>query len=614
MAHLVIDTETTTKNKGNPFQSDNKLCVIACLPQSKPAYALKVDYDEQPYGAAIEELRNQIAAHDVIVMFNGKFDLHWLRRYGVYEPDLKVWDVQLAHFILSRQLHRLPSLNEVAEFWGVGKKLDKIKEYWDQGVDTKDIPYNELEEYALEDVRLTEACYLKQKEAFEKEPALYRAFRLCSQDLMVLQEMEWNGMKFDIKGSLEEAAKVEKEMEDCRAELVELVPNSQQINWNSPQQVAAVLYGGPVEFVTRTPYLHTYKNGNVKTRYKEEIETHIFPQLVKPPYKISVSDDVIKNLKCGGLGKRVIELLRKYSRLEKLHGTYLAGIPKKAEELGWGDVLHGKLNQTIAVTGRLSSSDPNMQNMPGAVDQFFISRFEGGSVIQFDVKGLEVVVAAYLSQDATLINELNQGEDIHSNNQNQLGLPDRLTSKRFMFKMIYGGSAVGFAKDADFMFLKWNADYWQKIIDNFYRKYKGIAAWHKKLTEGILRTGYYEMPSGRQLDYRELLKAPDWYFVPKIKNYPVQGFGAEIVAVARISLFKRIRAQKVEAKLVNTIHDSIILDIPKEECYTILTIVKQVFKDLPTNMQRVWNINFGMAVNVEASNLTTGEELNAKAG
>lgn len=580
----------------------------------------KIEYDEEPYGASLAALQHLINIHEVLVVFNGKFDLHWLRKYGIQFCDKRIWDVQLAYYILSRQTKKLPSLDAVAEALGFGQKLDQIKKYWESGLDTPQIPFGELSEYALQDVKLTEDCYKALSAQLDALPDMRRLFTVSCADLLVLEEMEWNGMFYAVTESLEEAQCIKEQMEQIEERLIDILDHDYaiDINWNSPKQVSAILYGGEVEFAYKEKYLFNYKDGRVAEKERNATRFVSFPRLVEPNEKHksedgktwSTAEPVIKHLKATGKAKRLINLLLELSKLEKLHGTYLTGIPAIMTKHQWTDYIHGQLNQTIAKTGRLSSSNPNMQNMPSDVDRFFVSRYgDEGLVVQFDVKGLEVICAAYLSQDKTLIKELSEGQDIHSNNQEAFKLHDRLAAKRFMFKMIYGGTAAGFANDADFLDLKMNVKRWQEVIDAFYQKYYGIQEWHKQLIGGILRSRRYKIPSGREFDFSEAMTKPEWYYIPKFKNYPVQGFGADIVMVARVSLFKRLKAAELPALLVNTIHDSIILDIKKDTWYNISMMVNKVFEDLPTNIKNIWGITLGLEVRVEASVLTTGEDI-----
>lgn len=227
-------------------------------------------------------------------------------------------------------------------------------------------------------------------------------------------------------------------------------------------------------------------------------------------------------------------------------------------------------------------------------------------LISADVKGLEVVTAAWLSNDQVLRQEVNDGVDIHQVNQDTFNLPTRLVAKRFKFKMIYGGTAPGFTNDPDLKITGFSVKQWERVIEDYYTKYRGIAAWHSDIINEVISTGYLEIPSGRRLDYRNLLSYPDWYYIPKIKNYPVQGFGADIVKIARISLYRRWQPEY--GKLVNTIHDSIVLDSPQKEWYNISSTVRKVFEDLPTNLCKMYQINWDLPISVEFKQLN-GEEI-----
>ena len=230
------------------------------------------------------------------------------------------------------------------------------------------------------------------------------------------------------------------------------------------------------------------------------------------------------------------------------------------------------------------------------------------------------MTAAYLSQCPVLRQELLEGRDLHEDNRIKFNLGDRDTSKRFKFKMIYGGTAHGFVSDNMFRHLHYKKNKWQEIIDGYFDKYYGLRSWHQTLIDSAISTGFYTSPSGRTYDYRSLFsKYEEWFYIPKIKNYPVQGFGADIVMLARIILYRRMKDLGVKSLLINTIHDSILIDCPTEEvrgltstgdpCYNICTIVNEVFKDLPSSLNNTFQINFDLPLTVEAKNLITGEKL-----
>lgn len=219
------------------------------------------------------------------------------------------------------------------------------------------------------------------------------------------------------------------------------------------------------------------------------------------------------------------------------------------------------------------------------------------------------MTAAYLSRDPTLIREIVDQVDIHENNKSRFNLPERRIAKIFVFRLIYGGQAYSYAHDSDFNHISKSQDYWQKVVDEFYAKYKGINSWHDTLVKQVLDKGMLTMPTGRTFVFdRSDVAKRLWFWRPKILNYPVQGTGADLVTIGRVTLWKRLRASGIPHLFVSTVHDS--LDIECESCYTssISSIVKQSFEDVPTNFQRLFGVKFDLPVSVE---IAYGPNLNA---
>lgn len=164
MKILTFDVETTTKNKGHPFTPENKLVCLAYKWVGQEAIVEDMDEQATSGSGLHSRFTNILASADLVVGFNLKFDLHWIRRIGCDLDKIKsLWDVQLAYFMLNSQNRPYPSLNEVAADYGMGQKIDVIAtEYWGQGIDTENIPKDVLHEYAAQDVVLTEQCFLHQ--------------------------------------------------------------------------------------------------------------------------------------------------------------------------------------------------------------------------------------------------------------------------------------------------------------------------------------------------------------------------------------------------------------------------------------------------------------------
>jgi DNA polymerase I-like protein with 3'-5' exonuclease and polymerase domains len=206
------------------------------------------------------------------------------------------------------------------------------------------------------------------------------------EDLKVLQEMEWNGIKYDLEKSIRLGEGLKAEETEITNRLSQLVTAPFDINWNSGDHLSAILYGGTVTYVVKEP-LGVYKTGAKagQPRYRNLPTEHTFQRLVEPLKGSelakegywSTAEDVLKELHPTGIAKEIIESIQKQTKINKLRTTYYEGIPKRFEEFGWDDgCVHGQLNQCVARTGRLSSSNPNLQNNDKNVKECFISRYE----------------------------------------------------------------------------------------------------------------------------------------------------------------------------------------------------------------------------------------------
>ena len=222
-------------------------------------------------------------------------------------------------------------------------------------------------------------------------------------------------------------------------------------------------------------------------------------------------------------------------------------------------------------------------------------------LLQADAKQLEWIGATYLSQDKVAIDEINNQVDQHADNQERFGLPSRLIAKTFVFRLIYGGSAFSYANDPNFKDIG-NETFWQRVIDQFYAKYTGLKAWHDKIMFDVKQTNQLVMPTGRTYKYLPEVNSQGNLKYPRtrILNYPVQGLGADLMSIARVSLYNKI-INMDGVKLINTVHDSIMLDFDNNTCYnnSIVPIVKESFENVPANFKHLFGKDFNLPVRVD---------------
>lgn len=236
-------------------------------------------------------------------------------------------------------------------------------------------------------------------------------------------------------------------------------------------------------------------------------------------------------------------------------------------------------------------------------------------LLQADASSLEIRVAAFLSQDKVLIDEIINGVDLHTDNQIKFGLPDRGTAKTLNFRILYGGNEFSFANDPDFTPISKSKEYWKNVVDAYYDKYRGIAEWHTKIIREVVETGKLVAPTGREYYFQ---KFGGQYKDTQIKNYAVQGTGADLMALARVSAYNRLKKLGYGDKclLVNTIHDSIILDFDARYCdlNVLSSLFHSVFKDLPANFEKMFGVGFNvpMACEIQYGNNWSDMEVYAQ--
>lgn len=166
--------------------------------------------------------------------------------------------------------------------------------------------------------------------------------------------------------------------------------------------------------------------------------------------------------------------------------------------------------------------------------------------------------------------------------------------------LIYGGSAYSYAADPDFTGVSSDVKFWQGVIDRYYTKYYGIKEWHDKLLDTVKRQGFIEIPSGRYYAFEPEFKHNDWKWpLTRIKNYPVQGFGADLVMLARIEAWRLLKESGVRFVMIQTIHDSIVVDTPEKNVYTVCNILKKAVESVPDLCRKHFGYDFSLALTCE---------------
>ena len=375
---MTFDVETTTTNKGSPFTLRNKLVTIQIKDGDNPTRVFKPE--------EFHEVPAILRSASMLVATNAKFDLHWLQRELGFLAQ-SVWDCQLAEFLLSKQLWIYPDLATMCEKYGVDKKLDIVKlEYWDKDIDTDKIPFDILAEYGARDVDATYQVFLKQMDILTSEKSsLFHLFRVQCNDLLCLQDMEYNGILYDAEASLTAAEELNEQISQIDAEIQAKCGMGIPIKFDSRDDISTLLYGGTIGVDSKIP-IGVFKTGARagETKFKNITTEYAFPRLVEPLKGselkkegfYSTDADTLVSLKPDKTTRQLINKLLERAKVKKLQSTYLTGFPKIIGVMEWeNNILHSNLNQCSVVTGRLSSTKPNQQNLPEEAKRHCVTRY-----------------------------------------------------------------------------------------------------------------------------------------------------------------------------------------------------------------------------------------------
>jgi DNA polymerase I-like protein with 3'-5' exonuclease and polymerase domains len=229
-------------------------------------------------------------------------------------------------------------------------------------------------------------------------------------------------------------------------------------------------------------------------------------------------------------------------------------------------------------------------------------------IVNVDARALEWLTYLYLSQDSNGIEEWhevynNPGKyDIHRNNQEAFNLPSRLIAKVFLFRFIYRGSAYAYSMDPDFRPVSTKVAFWEDVIDRYYTKYKGIYEIHMKYIRDATTTGRIVSPFGRAYTFTPKERRGELVWSESdIVNWPNQGLGADVMAVARIAVRQRMKRAGLQSKLNTTVHDSIAADCPDNEVQDVAALFNNTFRALPNLITQAYGVEWNVPLLGEVS-------------
>ena len=543
---ISLDTETTSINA-----IDAELVGLSFAVNENEAFYVPVPANREE-AQRIVNIFKPIYENDKIVKVgqNIKYDLEVLANYGVTLAG-PMLDTMIAHYLIQPELRH--NMDYMAEVYLNYKTIHIDELIGPKGKNQKnmrDLTPTEVYEYAAEDADIT----LKLKNKLEPELKKYGAERLFNEIEMplmpVLAEMEMNGVRIDTRSLAETSNILTARMEELERRIYELA--GERFNIASPRQVGDILFG--------------------KLKIIEK------PKKTKTGQYVT-SEDVLQTLK--GKHEIVADILA-HRGLKKLLGTYVDALPKLINARTGH--IHTSFNQTVTATGRLSSSDPNLQNIPvrgedgKEIRRAFIPE-PGCLFFSADYSQIELRVMAHLSGDENMIEAFREGHDIHAATAakiyketiDSVTRDQRTKAKRANFGIIYGITVWGLADR-----LNIGRDEARQLIDGYFETFPHVHEYMEQAKETARSQGYVDTLFGRRrylADINSRNATVRGFAERNAINAPIQGTAADIIKVAMIRIHRRFKAEGVRAKMILQVHDELNFSVPAEEKELVERIV-----------------------------------------
>lgn len=483
---------------------------------------------------------------------NLKYDIKILAKYNITVKG-KLFDTMLAHYLINPDMrHNMDILAETYLNYTPISITSLIGKKGKNQLSMREVSLEQQTEYAVEDADIT----LQLKAHFTNELSEANTQKLFNEIeiplLRVLAAMELEGIKLDEEflNSLSEdlntdILNLEKSIYDAAGE---------EFNIASPKQLGVILF--------------------------EKMKLVDKPKKTKTG-QYSTAEDVLSYL---AKDHEIIQNILEYRGLAKLKSTYVDALPTQVEE-STGRV-HTDYMQTVAATGRLSSNNPNLQNIPirtkrgRQVRKAFVPRNKNYVLLAADYSQIELRIIAALSKEETMISAFKNGEDIHASTASKVfGVPikdvtreQRSNAKTVNFGIIYGVSAFGLSNQTDLS----RAEA-KELIDTYYKTYPKLKAYMSHQVEFARNNGYVQTVLGRRrylkdIDSRNAMVRSG--AERNAVNAPIQGSAADIIKLAMINIYNKLTKENYKTKMLLQVHDELVFDVYKPELETIKSLVK----------------------------------------
>ena len=535
---VCFDTETTSTNA-----LDAEIVGLSLAVKEGEAFYIPMPAERKEATTRLELLREIFENEEIEkVGQNIKYDITILANYGI-EVKGKLFDTMIAHYILQPELyHGMDYLAEIYLDYDTIKIEELIGEKGKNQKNMRDVAPERVCDYACEDADVT----LKLKNILEgeiKKEGLEELFYNIEMPLVpVLAYMERNGARIDTAALKETSTLFGKRLNDIEEEIYSLA--GEPFNIASPRQVGDILFG--------------------KLKIVDK------PKKTKTGQYVT-SEDVLAQLQNR---HPIVKKILQHRGLKKLLSTYIDALPSLVNPRS--GKIHTSYNQTVTATGRLSSSNPNLQNIPirdedgKEVRKAFVPD-DGCMFLSADYSQIELRIMAHLSGDKNMIEDFRSGYDIHAATAakiykkpiEEVTKDERRKAKTANFGIIYGISVFGLAE-------RMNVDRREakELIENYFETYKGVYEYIEKCKQEAKANGYVETIFHRKRylpDINSHNAVVRGYAERNAVNAPIQGSAADIIKVAMINIYRRMKAENMRSTMILQVHDELNFNIVPTE-------------------------------------------------
>lgn len=535
---LSLDTETTSTNA-----IDAELVGLSFAVKEKEAWYVAIPAKREE-ALQIVNIFKPLYENPQILKIgqNIKYDLEVLANYGI-ELKGELWDTMIAHYLIQPELHH--NMDYMAEVYLNYQTIHIDELIGPRGKNqksTRDLSPTQVYEYAAEDADIT----LRLKNVLEpklKDAGVVDLFYQIEMPLVrVLAEMEMNGVLIDTDSLKETSELFTMRLTELEHRIYELA--GEEFNIASPKQVGDILFGKL--------------------------------QIIEKPKKTKTGQYVTNEETLQSLRSKheIVEKILEHRGLKKLVGTYVDALPKLINPRTGH--IHTSFNQTITATGRLSSSDPNLQNIPirgedgKEIRKAFIPE-PGCQFFSADYSQIELRVMAHLSEDEHMMQVFREGKDLHAATAatiykkgiDEVSRDERTKSKRANFGIIYGITVFGLAER-----LEIDRSEARQLIDGFFQTFPQVHDYMERSKEIVREKGYAETIFHRRRylpDIHSHNATVRGFAERNAINAPIQGSAADIIKVAMVRIYKRMKDEGLKSKMILQVHDELNFSVLPEE-------------------------------------------------